>query len=127
MPPPGWLERRVGRLEHESLRATESQLVEQRFERIGERVAHEGHRSQGPDRAAEFLRRALHHPAGDFEVFGLATLRLAHGQEGAERLQERVVQVGGEPVALPPAGVVLDGGVTPELHFAGEQPSDCAG
>ena len=76
----------------------------------------------------------LYHPAGDLEVFGLATLRLARGQAGpelvgdaAERLQKRVVQVGGEPIALPPAGVVSDGGVTPESHFAGELPSDDAG
>jgi hypothetical protein len=71
----------------------------------------------------------VHHPAGDFEVYLRIVLVLAAASfagveleaDPAERLQERVVEVGGKPIALRERGVKLDGCISARPHLSGQQ------
>ena len=103
-------------------------LCGDRLERFTERSPRHRHGAEGPDRAAEFLGRVGYHLLGNVQMGRwFLTIALSTRPAGSElkidageRLQKRVVEVGGQPIALPQAGVEFQGCVAAAAHLGGE-------
>ena len=102
---------------------------DERAEGLGKRLLADRQAPHRPHGAVQLARGMVHHPAGDFEVHLRIVLVLAAAPlagieletDPAERLQERVVEVGGKPIALRERGVKLDGCISARPHLSGQQ------
>ena len=105
----------------------------ERLDRLWKRLFADRQAPHRPDGVVQFASGVVHHAAGDVEVHLRLRLVLRAAAltgveleaDAAERLQKRVVEVGGQAVPFLERGIELDGSIPAGPHLGGKQRGLC--